>query len=48
MRPAPGPEVLQIFRDLQLTQAVLDQGFIPDNLVPLVEIVESPAVFVRV
>ncbi len=46
--PPPGPEVLNLFQRVQLTQHVLEQGFVPDDLVPLVEIVESPPVFIRV
>jgi hypothetical protein len=46
--PPPGPEALNIFHQTPLTQHVLDQGFIPIDLAPILEIVESPPVFIRI
>lgn len=44
----PGPEVLQIFRQMPLTPHALDQGHVPADLATIVEIVENPPVFLRV
>lgn len=47
IKPIPGAGPLEIFQQMPLTQAVLDQGYIPNDLAPLVEIVENPNVLIR-
>lgn len=46
--PQSGPATLNIFHQMPLTQHVLDQGFIPIDLAAILEVVESPSVFIRV
>jgi hypothetical protein len=46
--PIPGPDVLKIFQKFRLTAAVLEQGHIPAELGPIVEIVENPEIFIAV
>lgn len=45
--PPPGPDVLNIFQQVTLPMATLEQGFIPAELEPILEIVESPEVRIR-
>lgn len=44
----PGPDVLEIFQQIILPRSVLEQGHIPPELKPAVEIIENPAIFVTV
>ncbi|QCJ00816.1 hypothetical protein [Agrobacterium larrymoorei] len=45
--PPPGPETLEIFKRLRLPEIVFDANHSLDQLVPLIEIVERPALFMR-
>lgn len=45
--PSPNPKLLEIFQQVHLTKAVLEQGHIPPDLAPLLEIVENPNVLIR-
>lgn len=45
--PPPGPDVLNIFQQVPLSMATLEQGFIPAELEPVIEIVENPEVLIR-
>lgn len=43
----PGPDVLEMFRNMPLPQPTYDQGHIPADLANVVLIIESPPVVVR-
>ncbi|MDX0530757.1 hypothetical protein [Sinorhizobium medicae] len=45
--PPAGADVLNIFQRMPLSMATLEQGFIPDDMMPILHIVENPNVFVR-
>lgn len=45
--PPPGPDVLNIFRQMPLPMTTLEQGFIPAELAPILHIVENPEVLIR-
>ncbi len=42
IKPIPGPEILKIFAQIPLSQALLEQGEIPPELGQLVEVLEAP------
>ncbi len=42
----PGADVLNLFQQMHLTKAVLEQGYIPDDLAPILLIVENPNVLI--
>lgn len=45
--PPPGPDVLNIFQQMPLSHATLEQGFIPEEMAPILEVIENPNVFAR-
>lgn len=44
-KPAPGPEVLAIFRQMPIPAFLLEQGVIPPELAPLIEVRENPDIW---
>lgn len=45
--PPAGPDILQIFGQMQLPQTLLEQGVIPPDIAPVVEVRENPELAVR-
>ena len=45
--PISCPRALQIFHEMPLSNAVVINGAIPDALSDVIEVIESPGVFVR-
>lgn len=43
--PIPGAEILKIFQQMPLTKSLLEQGVIPAELAPLVEVRENPDIW---
>ena len=46
--PLPGHEVLEIFREVRLPGSLLEQGHVPPELAPLVEVRENPDIWADV
>lgn len=43
--PIPGPSVLQFFQTMQVPESLLEQGFVPSELAPLIEVRENPDIY---